>query len=190
MTQARTSISRRSTGFLASRSLERRVPLRGILNNQLASCCIARLLVLATEDRQKPIIVYIDSSGGGASEAMSVISTMNGIHVPVATFCRGLIGAAAAVVAAHGLKGFRSADPAAHFSLRLQPEDLSANGGSAHGQQSYHKMLAQILSADCGRPEAEVLRWFAEGAQFTPQEAVQRGLIDSIARQPALPAAA
>src|SRR5579859_2269745 len=115
-------MSRRSTGFLASRILERRVPLRGHITNQLASCCIARLLVLATEDTHKPIVTYIESSGGSTAEALNVISTMNGIHSPVATFCRGAIGGAAIAIAAHGLKGFRTADPAAHFSLKLESE--------------------------------------------------------------------
>src|SRR6516164_2719248 len=101
------NMTRRSTGFLASRFLERRVPLRGRITNQLASCCIARLLVLATEHRQKPIVTYIDSPGGSISESLNVISTMNGIQTPVVTFCRGAVGGSAAVIAAHGLKGFR-----------------------------------------------------------------------------------
>lgn len=187
MTQARTITSRRSTGFLASRSLERRVPLRGKITNQLASCCIARLLVLATEDRQKPIITYIDSPGGSAAEALSVISTMNGIHNPVITFCRGAIGGAAAVIAAHGLRGFRAADPATHFSLQLQT-DLSLNSGS-QSHESYLKLLAQVLAADTGTPEEEVTRWLSVGAQFSPQEAIQHGLIDKIATKPIFPAA-
>src|SRR6516225_1288317 len=116
MTQETTSMSRRSTGFLASRFLERRVPLRGRINRQLASCCIARLLVLATEDRQKPIVTYIDSPGGSVSESLNVISTMNGIQTPVVTFCRGLVGGAAVVIAAHGLKGVRIAEPGKKFS--------------------------------------------------------------------------
>jgi ATP-dependent Clp endopeptidase proteolytic subunit ClpP len=178
-------MSRRSTGFLASRYLERRVPLRGVITNQLASCCIARLLVLATEETHKPIITYIESSGGSVPEALNVISTMNGIRSPVATFCRGSIGGVAAVIAAHGLKGFRTAEPAAHFSLALT-SDPSKNGrASAH--ESYLKLLAQILATDTAQPEPEVLRWLTEGAEFNAQQALQHGLVDSVAREPVLP---
>jgi ATP-dependent Clp endopeptidase proteolytic subunit ClpP len=171
--------------LLASRSLERRVPLRGKLNSQLASCCIARLLVLATEDRQKPIITYIDSPTGEASGALSVISTMNGIQSPVVTFSRGVIGGAAAVVAAHGLKGFRTAHPNAEFSLKLGagPEI----DGNTQPQESYVKMLTQLLAKDTGRPEEEVFGWLTHGIQFSAQEAVRHGLIDSVATEPVLP---
>src|SRR5882724_10869344 len=146
MTQARTNMSRRSTGLLASKFLERRVPLRGRITNQLASCCIARLLVLATEDRQKPIITYIESPGGAVAEALGIISTMNGIRSPVVTFCRGSIGAEAAVIAAHGFKGFRTADPGAHFSLKMQSE--YSDNGTPEAYESYLKLLAQIFAGD------------------------------------------
>jgi len=186
MTQAKTNMSRRrSTGLLASRLLERRVPLRGEITNQLASCCIARLLVLATEDRQKPIITYIDSPGGEVAEALSVISTMNGIRSPVVTFCRGSIGGAAAVIAAHGLKGFRAADPGTHFSLGLR--DVPAGNHSAELHESYLKLLAQILATDTARSEADVHLWLTRGVQFNAQEAMHNGLIDAIAREPLVP---
>jgi ATP-dependent Clp protease protease subunit len=178
-------MSRRSTGFLASRFLERRVPLRGKITNQLASCCIARLLVLATEDRQRPIVTYIDSPGGSVGESLNVISTMNGIQAPVVTFCRGSVGGPAVVIAAHGLKGFRTADPDTHFSLRLQSE-VSRNS-KPHPHESYLKLLVQIFASDTAKSETEVLRWLTEGVQFSAQEAMHNGLIDGIAREPLLP---
>ena len=180
-------MSRRSTGLLASRLLERRVPLRGKITGQLASCCIARLLVLATEDRDKPIVTYIDSPGGSVSKSLTVISTMNGIHTPVVTFCRGAVAGPAVVIAAHGAKGFRTAAPGTSFSLRLQSE--SANNSHSEGYESYLRLLTQILAADTARPEEEVLRWLTDGALFTAQEAVQKGLIDAIAPEPLLPPA-
>src|SRR5438552_330627 len=131
----------RSTGLLASRFLERRVPLRGRITRQLASCCIARLLVLSTEDRDKPVIIYVDSLGGSVAESLGIISTMNGIHSPVLTFCRGAVVGVAAVITAHGLKGFRTADPTAHFSLRLQSE--RPDNGRPEAHESYLKMLTQ-----------------------------------------------
>jgi ATP-dependent protease ClpP protease subunit len=178
-------MSRRSTGFLASRYLERRVPLRGLITNQLASCCIARLLVLATEDSHKPIITYIESIGGSVSEALNVISTMNGIRSPVATFSRGPVGGVAAVIAAHGLKGFRTAEPGAHFSLALQNEVRKNSRDSSH--ESYLKLLVQILANDTAHEESEVLGWLTDGAQFTAQQALQQGLVDIVAREPVLP---
>jgi ATP-dependent Clp protease protease subunit len=143
------------------------------------------LLVLATEDRQKPIIIYIESPGGSVSESLGVISTINGIHSPVVTFSRGSIAGLAAVIAAHGKKGFRTADPGAHFSLRLLEE--SSRDGSSETHESYLKLLAQILAEDTGQPQTLALTWLSEGAEFNAQEAVQKGLVDVIGRQPHLP---
>jgi len=156
--------------------------LRGRITNQLASCCIARLLVLATEDSHKAIVTYIESTGGSVAESLNVISTMNGIRSPVATFCRGLIGGPAVVIAAHGRKGFRTATPGAHFSLRLSNE-----GSEADPHESYLKLLIQIMVADTAQSEAQIARWFAEGAEFNPQEAIKHGLIDAVAGEPLLP---
>src|SRR5215467_3539417 len=109
---------RPSTGLLAAAGQERRVPLRGRITKQIANCCIARLLVLATENRQQPIITYIDSPGGSTSEVLGVISTINGIRCPVVTFCNGQAVGPAVLIAAHGLKGFRVGIPTARFSFK------------------------------------------------------------------------
>lgn len=160
------------------------MPLRGHLDNQLASCCIARLLVLATEDSHKPIVTYIESSSGFVPEALNVISTMNGIRTPVVTFSRGLVSGPAVVIAAHGKKGFRTAEPAAQFSLKLE---TPGNNQHPEPPESYLKLLVQILAADTTRPEAEVLGWLTRGAVFTAEQAIEHGLIDAIGRAPIFP---
>ena len=118
------------------------------------------------------------------AESLGVISTMNGIQSPVATFSRGVIGGVAVVISAHGKKGFRTADPGAHFSLRLRTE-FSADVPVDH--ESYLKLLAQILAEDTTQPEPQVLRWLTEGAEFSAQEAIRNGLVDTIGREPLLP---
>jgi ATP-dependent protease ClpP protease subunit len=143
--------------------------------------------VLSTEDRDKPVIIYVDSLGGSVAESLSIISTMNGIHSPVLTFCRGAVVGVASVITAHGLKGFRTADPTAHFSLRLQSE--RPDNGRPEAHESYLKMLTQVLAEDTGQPESQVLQWLTQGAEFSAQEAIRNGLIDVISREPLLPKA-
>jgi len=121
------------------------------------------------------------------AQSLGVISTMNGIQNPVAIFCRGSIGGAAVVIAAHGKKGFRTADPGAHFSLKLQSDHSIDTPLDTH--ESYLKLLAQILAEDTTQPEALVLRWLTQGADFNAQEAIRNGLIDTIGRDPLLPKA-
>jgi len=180
----RTTMPRPSTGLLAAAGQERRVPLRGRINRQIASCCIARLLVLAIEDRQRPIITYIDSMGGSASEVLGVISTINGIRCPVVTFCHGQAVGPAAIIAAHGVKGFRVGIPSARFSFKGFEAVKSRDNGEL---DSLLPLLADILAADTRKSKDLVLKWFKDGAQFTASEALANGLIDAIAPQPLCP---
>jgi len=178
-------MSRPSTGLLTAAGQERRVPLRGRITKPIASCCIARLLILATEDPQHPIITYIDSPGGSLSEALGVISTINGVRCPVVTFCNGQAIGPAAVIAAHGLKGFRVAVPGARFSFK--GINLAARGQDSIEFDSSLALLAEILAGDTRRPKEHVLKWFKEGAQFTSQEALANGLIDIVSSRPLVP---
>ena len=175
---------RPSTGLLAAAGQERRVPLRGRITRQIANCCIARLLVLATESPQQPIITYIDSLGGTASEALGIISTMNGIRCPVVTFCNGQVVGPAAIIAAHGLKGFRAGTPGARFSFKGFE---TVKGKGAADLDSILQLFADILAADTRKPKELILKWFKEGAQFSPHEALANGLIDAISPQPLCP---
>lgn len=139
--------------------------------------------MLAAEDQQEPIIMYIDSPGGSTSEAMGILSTMNGVRCPVLTFCRGQAAGPAAVIAAHGLAGYRVATPGARFSLRLS----ASGGGPSDGLESLLPLLSEGLSKDARHSPEEVMEWFRSGSEFTAQEALQRGIIDSIAEAPVVP---
>lgn len=159
-------------------------PIRGPITKQIAACCIARLLVFATEDNERPVLLTVESPGGPVQDALQVISTMNGIKTRVATFVRGNVVGTAAVIAAHGLRGYRIAAPNAKISLLAVPQD------SAHHQreQALLPLLAASLAKDTGKSEAVALRWLREGAHFTAAEALQQGLIDRISERPVLPA--
>lgn len=182
----RTTIARRSTGSLTANVQERHVLVRGRITKQIASCSIARLLVLATDNQQAPIVIYIESPGGSIFDSLGMISTMNGVRCPVATFCRGLIEGTAVVLAAHGAKGCRTASSEAQFSLKL-PEPRQERTGSS-SQDSFLQMLVETLATDTGKPQAQVLNWLVNGAEFTARQALANGLIDRIADQPVIPA--
>ena len=161
--------------------------LRGKITRQIASCSIARLLVLTTDEYRLPIVIHIDSPGGAVAEGLGVISTMNGIRSPVGTFCRGEAGGTAAAIAAHGVKGCRVAAAEARFSFKLPEEDSSRHRTSGH--ESFLRTLSEIIARDSGQEESEVMAWFREGTVFNAQEALAHGLIDQIAPNPILPPA-
>lgn len=175
----------RSNDPRMNRQRERSVPLRGRLNKEAATCCIARFLVLVAENSKLPVITYVASSGGQPGEALTVISTMNGIGTPITTFCPGNVTGPAIAIAAHGLKGFRAAAPAAHFSFG----EFEFNGATrdADGNDSLLAIFAEGLARDTGKSTAQIIEWVRTGAEFNAEEAIENGLIDVISTTPTVP---
>jgi ATP-dependent Clp protease protease subunit len=159
--------------------------LRGKITKQIASCCIARLLILATEDPSRPIVVYIDSSGGSIIEALGVISTINGIRCPVVTFCHGQAVGPAALVAAHGLRGYRVGTAASRFSFKGL--EVAGKGKTPAELEAVLPMFVEILAAAASKSKDQVQKWLKDGAQFNSQEALANGLIDAVSAQPLYP---
>lgn len=169
---------RKSTGALTGVLHSRRVPLRGPITERTAACAINRMLVLAADNKQQPIVIEIDSTGGPIADALSVIRTMNGIPCPVGVFCRGHVQGSAIVIAAHGVKSYRVSMESAQFGF-----------GSLHAsanEAGRHAML-QLLAQDTGRQEADIVNWLSHGGGFDPQEAIRRGIIDVLDSKPAFP---
>src|SRR5207248_3145744 len=120
---------------------------------------------------------------GSITEAMGILSTMNGIRCPVITFCRREVMGPAAIIAAHGLPGYRTAAPGCRFSLRLS----GANKRSNYNLNSLAAVLAEVLTKDARKEQEKVLGWLKNGGEFGVQEALGMGIIDAIANEPILP---
>jgi len=174
---------RPSTGSLTTSGKERVFPLRGRITRQLCGCCIARLLVFATEDRNRPILLHVDSTGGQISSALNIISTMNGIRTPIATFFGPLVEGTAVVIGSHGLRGFRLAPPNVRLSFKTFVQEVTAGDHVA----SMLPLLSEVLARDTNQSEARVMAWLRDGAEFNARQAMEAGLIDAISSAPMLP---
>lgn len=177
---------RPSTGRLISPAQERGVTLRGRITRVIASCCIARLVVLASEDPHHPIVIHIDSPGGSRAEAMSILSTIKGIRCPVVTFCRGEVYGPAAIVASYGLRGYRAAAPDCRFSLRITNLHAGERRQGATAEPLL-PLLTEILVKNTRQRQEEVVSQLTSGTPFGVQEALRIGLIDTIADEPVFP---
>jgi len=166
-----------STGLL-TKDRSRQFPLRGRITKQTATCCVARLLVLACEAPRRPIIIQIHSPGGLITESLMIVSTMRGLKCPVSTVCHNEVGGMAILIAAQGSPGLRTATSSTRFSFQAFLNEPSLIPGQ-------EKLVGEILAQSTGRPVEEVLAWITEGAIFGPDRAIANGLIDSIAANPA-----
>lgn len=154
---------------------------------------IAEFLYLQYEDASKPVFMYINSTGtssadgqnvGFETEAFAIADTMSYVKMPVHTICVGQAFGMAAMLLASGEKDNRAALPNATIMLH-QPR------GSAQGQASdiaikakevlYNRRQAfEIIAERSGQPLEQVEKDATRTKYFSPQEAVDYGIIDKV----------
>lgn len=154
---------------------------------------IAEFLYLQYEDAEKPVYMYINSTGtsspdgqnvGFETEAFAIADTMNYVKMPVHTICVGQAFGMAAMLLANGDKGNRSCLPNATIMLH-QPR------GSAQGPASDIAIKAkevlfnrrqsfEIIAEKSGQPVEQVEKDAARTRYLSPEEAVAYGIVDKV----------
>src|SRR6266705_527085 len=111
-----------------SRLLNERIVFLGTpIDDTIGNLIMAQLLHLESEDPEKDINLYINSTGGDINSLFAVYDTMQYIRPDVSTFVMGQAASAAAVLLAAGTRGKRFALPHSRVVIH-QPH------GGAQGQ--------------------------------------------------------
>lgn len=154
---------------------------------------IAELLYLQYEDPEKPIKIYINSTGtshyngepvGFETEAFAICDTMQYIKPPIHTICLGSAMGMAAMLLSAGSKGCRASLPNA--SIVLHQTKSYARGQATDIQIRAKEVLAnkatmiEIFSRTTGQPTAKIVKDMDRLLYLTPQEAKDYGLIDRV----------
>ncbi|MCS6960228.1 MAG: ATP-dependent Clp protease proteolytic subunit [Pseudanabaenaceae cyanobacterium SKYGB_i_bin29] len=168
---------------------------------------VAQLLYLQYEDKEKPIYLYINSTGtswytgdaiGYETEAFAICDTMNYIKPPVHTICIGQAMGTAAMILSAGTKGYRASLPNA--TIILHQAKRQARGQATDIQIQAQEVLANkqamidILAKNTGQPPEKIAKDMDRMFYMTPQEAKEYGIIDKVLESPkdlpkAIPAA-
>jgi ATP-dependent Clp protease protease subunit len=158
---------------------------------------IAELLYLQYEDPEKPIKIYINSTGtssyngepiGFETEAFAICDTMNYIKPPIQTICLGSAMGMAAMLLSAGTKGSRVSLPNASIVLH-QPKSY-ARGQATDIQIRAKEVLAnkatmiEILSRNTGQPPEKIVKDMDRMLYLTPYQAKEYGLIDQVLEKP------
>ncbi len=163
---------------------ERIVFLGTPINDQVANLIVAQLLFLDREDNEKDILFYINSPGGSVYAGMAIYDTMQMVSAPVATFAVGLTASFGTLLLLAGTHGKRYALPNATIHMH-QPL------GGAQGQASDIEIQAReilrlktslngIIQQHTHMDEEQVLKYTDRDIYFTPDQAKELGVIDSI----------
>jgi ATP-dependent Clp protease, protease subunit len=154
---------------------------------------IAQLLYLQSEDSDKPIFFYINSTGtswytgdaiGYETEAFAICDTLSYIKPPVHTICLGQAMGTAAMILSAGTKGSRASLP--HATIVLNQPRTGAQGQATDIQIRAKEVLSNkmatldILSKNTGQPIEKIAKDTDRMFYMTPQEAKEYGLIDRV----------
>ncbi|CCJ29767.1 unnamed protein product [Pneumocystis jirovecii] len=96
------------------------------IHDGVSAVIVAQLLFLEAESPEKPISLYINSSGGNVTAGLALYDTMQYIHSPVCTLCIGQASSMASLLLAGGTPGQRYALP--HASIMIHQPSGGVSG--------------------------------------------------------------
>jgi ATP-dependent Clp protease protease subunit len=168
-----------------SRLLRERVVFVGTaIDDDIANLVVAQLLHLEAEDPEKDIQLYINSPGGVVYSGLAIYDTMRFIKPDVATTVCGIAMSMGAVILAGGAPGKRSSLPNGRILIH-QPHggfQGQATDIQIHAQESLalRRRMEEIYAEHTGRPVEEISDALERDRFFTPEEALEYGMIDVI----------
>ena len=156
----------------------------GEIEDNIANSIIAQLLFLDAQDKEKDIVMYINSPGGVITSGLAIYDTMRHIKADVSTVCIGQAASMGAVLLAAGTKGKRYSLPNSRIMIH-QP--LGGARGQATDIQIQAKEIERIkelmniiLSEATGKTVKEIYKDTERDNFMSPEEAISYGLIDKI----------
>ncbi|KAK4434876.1 ATP-dependent Clp protease proteolytic subunit-related protein 4, chloroplastic [Sesamum alatum] len=178
---------------LASYLYKNRIVYLGMsLVPSVTELILAEFLYLQYEDEEKPIYLYVNSTGttkggeklGYETEAFAIYDVMRYVKPPIFTLCVGNAWGEAALLLAAGAKGNRSSLPSSTIMIK-QP--IARFQGQATDVELMRKEvrnvkaeLVKLYAKHIGKSPEEIEADIRRPKYFTPTEAVEYGIIDKV----------
>ena len=163
---------------------ERIIFLGSEVRDQNANAICAQLLLLAAEDPDRDIFLYINSPGGSISAGMAIYDTMQFVSNDVATVGLGLAASMGQFLLCAGAKGKRYATPHARIMMH-QPS--GGIGGTAadiaiQAEQMLYvkKLLAERIAFHTGQSVEQIEKDSDRDRWFSAEEAREYGFVDHV----------
>jgi ATP-dependent Clp protease protease subunit len=163
---------------------ERVVFLVGPIDELSANVIVAQLLFLESENPDKDIFFYINSTGGSLSAGLAVYDTMQFVKPDVSTLCVGQAESIGALLLCAGAKGKRECLPNARLLIH-QP--MGGFQGQASDIEIHAKeilylrsKLNALMAKHTGQDESTIARDTNRDKFLSADEAVHYGLVDRV----------
>ncbi|WP_185010531.1 ATP-dependent Clp protease proteolytic subunit [Crossiella cryophila] len=164
---------------------ERIIVLGSQVEENIANQICAQLLLLAAEDDERDIYLYINSPGGSVTAGMAIYDTMELIKPDVATVAMGLAASMGQFLLSAGARGKRSALPHARIMMHQPSAGLGGTAADIAIQAEMlikHKQeMAELIATQTGQPVEKIVVDSDRDRWFTAEEAKEYGFIDHVA---------
>lgn len=163
---------------------ERIIWLGSEVREDNANAICAQMMLLAAEDPEKDIWLYINSPGGSVTAGMAIYDTMQYIKPDVGTVAMGMAASMGQFLLSSGAKGKRYATPHARI---LMHQPIGGIGGTAtdiriQAELILHmkRQMAELTAEQTGKTVEQILKDNDRDHWFTADEALDYGFIDRV----------
>ncbi|GAA1872204.1 ATP-dependent Clp protease proteolytic subunit [Brevibacterium marinum] len=163
---------------------ERIIWLGSEVRDSNANAICAQMMLLAAEDPDADISLYINSPGGSVTAGMAIYDTMQYINPDVSTVAMGMAASMGQFLLSSGAPGKRYATPHARI---LMHQPLGGIGGTAtdikiQAELILHmkKQMAELTAEQTGKSLEQILKDNDRDHWFTAEEALDYGFIDKM----------
>ena len=184
MVVEQTSRGERSYDIYSRLLKERIIFLTGIIDDNVASLICAQLLYLESENPNKDISFYINSSGGVVTSGLAIYDTMQYIKPDITTVCIGQAASMGSLLLTAGTKNKRYALP--HSRIMVHQPSGGVQGQASdiqiHANEilTIRKKVNEIYVTHTGQDIKKIEEYLDRDSFMGPDEAKSFGLIDKI----------
>ena len=184
MVVEQTSRGERSYDIYSRLLKERIIFLTGVIEDNVSSLICAQLLFLESENPNKDISFYINSSGGAVTSGLAIYDTMQYIKPDITTVCIGQAASMGSLLLAAGSKNKRYALP--HSRIMVHQPSGGVEGQASdiqiHANEilTIRKKLNEIYVLHTGQNIKKIEEYLDRDSFMGPDEAKDFGLIDKI----------
>jgi len=150
----------------------------------VANRIAGQMLLLAAEDPDADISLYINSPGGSVPDGMAVFDTMRFIPCDVATYALGMAASMGQFLLSAGTPGKRYALP--HTKILMHQPSAGVGGSEsdiaiqAELFRRHKEEMAGLIAEHTGQTPERIMADFDRDRWFSAQEALAYGFVDQV----------
>ncbi len=163
---------------------ERIIFLGTVVEDEMANTICAQIMLLAAEDPNRDIWLYINSPGGSVSAGLAIYDTMQFVTNQVGTVAMGLAASMGQFLLCAGARGKRLALPHARIMMHQPSGGIGGTASDiaiqAENMLWTKKTMQERIANHTGQTIEQIERDSDRDRWFTASEALDYGFVDHV----------